>query len=178
MRLETARLSLFPLTYEQLGLYLRADGSLERSLGLVPRARPIPAALVEAFRDDILPAMLADPANAPFATLWTIVERDAGRAVGDLCFKGPPNGDGEVEVGYGTYDEFRNRGFMSEALGAVCAWALAQPGVRAVAAETETDNAPSRRALEKNGFAPVGAADGRMRWRLDRPAVTAPGAPR
>lgn len=178
MRLETDRLSLLPLNYEQLALYLRADGSLERSLGLAPRPRPIPEELLEAFRDDILPAMLADPANAPFATLWTIVERGAGRTVGDLCFKGPPNEAGEVEVGYGTHEEFRNRGFMSEALGAVCAWAFARPGVRAVVAETAAGNVASHRTLEKNGFARQGEAGGRLRWRLDRPAADASPRPR
>ena len=37
--------------------------------------------------------------------------------LGDLCFMGEPNAEGEVEIGYGTYQEFRKRGFMTEAVG-------------------------------------------------------------
>jgi len=35
--------------------------------------------------------------------------------VGHLCIVREPNAKGEVEVGYGTYDEFQNKGFMTEA---------------------------------------------------------------
>jgi hypothetical protein len=27
--------------------------------------------------------------------------------VGDICFVGEPNTEGEVEIGYGTYENFR-----------------------------------------------------------------------
>ena len=40
--------------------------------------------------------------------------------------------------------------------GAAVHWALQQPGVKRVEAETEPDNRASRRVLEKCGFLPTG----------------------
>jgi len=39
-------------------------------------------------------------------------------------------------------------------------WLLSQPGVREVRAHTLTSNAPSRRVLEKAGFAYLGLDEG------------------
>ena len=52
--------------------------------------------------------------------------------------------------------QFQKRGYATELLGGLLKWALAQPGVHRVAAETEWDNPASVRVLEKAGFALVG----------------------
>ena len=36
--------------------------------------------------------------------------------VGDLCLMGEPDENGMVEIGYGTYEDFRKRGVMAEAV--------------------------------------------------------------
>ena len=51
---------------------------------------------------------------------------------------------------------FRGRGFATEAVRALCQWALSRPGVQAVEAETEPGNAASQHVLQKNGFLPMG----------------------
>ncbi len=91
-----------------------------------------------------------------------------GTFVGDLCFKGMP-AEGDPEIGYGILDEYQGRGYATEAVRAACKWALEQPGVVAVSAEAEADNAPSLRVLEKVGFVPTGeiGAEG-PRFRLRR----------
>ncbi len=85
---------------------------------------------------------------------WAI-EKKAGTHIGDLCFKGL-NEDGSVEIGYGITEENQGKGYATEAVEAVIVWALAQPGVRQVEAETEQDNKKSQRVLEKCGFSPLG----------------------
>ncbi|MBQ9545293.1 MAG: GNAT family N-acetyltransferase [Clostridia bacterium] len=86
--------------------------------------------------------------------IW-IIENKEGSKVGDLCFKGL-NEDGSAEIGYGISTEFRGRGYAAEAVGAAVSWALDQPGVRRVEAETGPDNTASQRVLEKCGFVPAG----------------------
>ena len=60
---------------------------------------------------------------------------------------------GSVEIGYGLAAPSRGQGYGSEAVAAVTEWLLSQPEVRQVQAHTLTSNAPSRRVLEKAGFA-------------------------
>ena len=85
---------------------------------------------------------------------WAIEKKD-GTHIGDLCFKGF-NDDGSVEIGYGITEEYQGKGYATEAVEAVIVWALEQPGVRQVEAETEQDNKKSQRVLEKCGFSPLG----------------------
>ena len=164
--IETLRLILKPLTYDQLLKYIRCDHSLESELGLNPSDRSIEPALVEALEQTILPHV-ADPArNYLFNTLWTAIDRDAQQMVGDLCFVGEPNEAGEVEIGYGTYPEFQGQGYMTEMVNGMVAWAKTQPGVRAIIASTDATNVASYRVLEKNHFVKTGEDSGMLKWRL------------
>lgn len=86
--------------------------------------------------------------------------------VGDACFKGFP-ACGMPEIGYGILDGYRGQGYATEAVGALCRWALGQPHTRGIEAETAPDNAASRRVLEKLGFVPSGeTGEEGPRWRL------------
>jgi len=152
MILETSRLTIVPLTYDLLKLYLEPGHVLERSLGLRTGFRTIPPVLVDALQKSILPKVAANPQDFLFLSIWTIISKEDGIMVGDLCFKGTPNQDGEVELGYGTYETLQGRGYMTEAVGAVTNWALNQKAIKAVLAETAPDNLASQRVLEKNHF--------------------------
>jgi ribosomal-protein-alanine N-acetyltransferase len=103
---------------------------------------------------EMLQGCLDHPELRPWYGVWKI-DRKNGTRVGDLSFKGFPP-DGGVEIGYGILEAHRNRGYATEAVKAAVAWALDQPGVTRVEAETEPDNAASRRVLEKCGFRPTG----------------------
>jgi [ribosomal protein S5]-alanine N-acetyltransferase len=168
MKLETHRLIIVPLTPAHLNLYLQADGRLEAELGLPYTPRTVPQALVEAMQETILP-LVADPTkNYVYATLWTIISKAATQMVADLCFKGEPNADGEIEVGYGTYEQFQGQGYMTEALQAVANWAFTQPKVKAITAETDESNIASHRTLEKNGFTRYAMRGEMIWWRLEK----------
>ncbi len=167
MQIDTPRLTIMPLTYKQLQLYVRADGLLEAELGLEPKPRFIPSELAEAFEQDILP-LVACSDNYLFSTLWTIVLKEENVMVADFCFKGIPNDVGEIEIGYGTYDQFQGKGYMTEAINAITHWAFKQDGVRAVIAETDAANISSHRVLEKCGFTVYNNAGEMLWWRLNK----------
>ncbi len=85
-------------------------------------------------------------------TNWRILWKSENVCVGSACFMGQPDARGVVEIGYGTHTAYRNRGFMTEAVGAMLRWALDQPRVSQVIAESERENVASHRVLEKNGM--------------------------
>lgn len=165
--LETERLILLPLTYDQLLKYTRADQSLEAELHLNGTSRSISPELKEALEQTILPNVADPEKNYLYSTLWTLIDKKENRMVGDLCFVGEPNADGEIEIGYGTYEDFQNKGYMTEAVGAMIHWAMQQPAVKSIIAATEKDNIASYSVLQKNNFVPLEATESRLNWRLD-----------
>jgi ribosomal-protein-alanine N-acetyltransferase len=94
--------------------------------------------------------------------------------IGNGGFKGLPSADGTVEVGYSLLEGYQGKGYATEGVRALVAWAFENPRVRRVIAETEMDGASSQGVLRKNGFevsdeaaAEAGAvrfALGRDRW--------------
>lgn len=165
--LETARLILKPLNYQQLVKYLQADGSLENELGLNTTSRSISPELKEAFEQTILPNVADETKNYLYCTLWTIISRADNKMVADLCIVGEPNEAGEIEIGYGTYEAFRKNGYMTEAVGAIIDWARSQPKVSSIVAGTHKDNADSYSILLKNNFVKIGETDGLLHWKLN-----------
>ncbi len=110
--------------------------------------------LIEAY-GEMLAACEAYPDKRLWYAAW-FIELTTGERAGDLCFKGL-SPDGAVEIGYGLLPEHWGKGYATEAVRAVTEWALAQPGVKTVEAETEPGNAASQRVLAKAGFLPTGA---------------------
>ncbi|MBQ6164131.1 MAG: GNAT family N-acetyltransferase [Clostridia bacterium] len=104
--------------------------------------------------NEMLQGAVEHPEQWDWYAIWMIETKD-GAHVGDLSFKGF-GADGSVEIGYGVSEEYRNRGVATEAVGAAVRWALDQPGVTRVEAETEPGNKASQRVLEKCGFVPTG----------------------
>ena len=102
----------------------------------------------------MLGGCLNNPGQWEWYAIWMIELKD-GTHIGELCFKGlAPNGI--AEIGYGICEEYQNNDYATEAVKAAVEWALHEPNVIAVEAETELENAASRRVLEKCGFVPNG----------------------
>jgi RimJ/RimL family protein N-acetyltransferase len=59
---------------------------------------------------------------------------------------------GSVEIGYAIDDDCQRKGFASEAVRAMTQWGLANLALPEVLGIVGTDNAGSRRVLEKAGF--------------------------
>lgn len=97
-------------------------------------------------------------------------EGDAFVLIGVGGYKGSPV-DGTVEIGYGILEQFRRRGFASEATAGLVKYAFSHRGVHTVIAETLPHLDPSIGVLIKNGFEFVGAGaeEGVIRYALKRP---------
>lgn len=165
--IETERLILKPLTYNQLLKYIKADHSLENELELNETARTISPELKEALEQTILPNVADTTKDYLYATLWTVILKDANKMIGDICIVGEPNPSGEIEIGYGTYADFQNKGYMTEAVGGMIKWARSQPKIFSIIASTEKDNIGSFSILQKNNFTKIGEDGTLLNWKLE-----------
>jgi RimJ/RimL family protein N-acetyltransferase len=169
----TARLDLSPLGGEAVDALLAGDAErLRRLTGAgFHRAAPPP------YMADALPVvrdrLRERPAEAPWWN-WLAVDRASGRAVGSVAFAGPPGADGAVLVGYAMYGEFEGRGYATEAVRAMVAWAFGQPGVREVRALAPVWNTPALRVAENVGMRPVASQEDDDVGEVLLYAVTAP----
>ena len=105
---------------------------------------------LKAAYSEMLDGCLQNPDQWEWYAIW-IIELSDGTHIGDLCFKGLDS-NGVAEIGYGILEEYQGRGYATEAVEAALRWAFQNPNVTAIEAETEDDNAASKRVLEKCGF--------------------------
>ena len=87
--------------------------------------------------------------------------------IGDLCMIGEPNAAGEIEIGYGTYEEFQGKGLMTEMVGGIIGWAKTQPLVKSITASTDKTNTASFKVLQNNNFVKTGETETLFYWKLN-----------
>ncbi len=161
------RLIIIPLTYNQLVKYVKCDGTLEKEFNLNPNSRIISDELKEALENTILPNVADTTKNYLFSTLWTAISIAENSMVGDLCIVGEPNKLGEIEIGYGTYEEYQGRGYMTEIVGGIIEWAKTQASVKSIIASTLKSNLASFKVLEKNKFIKIKENQLLSNWKLE-----------
>ena len=154
--IETNRLLIKPLTLLELQKLASVPDDLARDLGLSPSESLTDEATLDAIVNTLLP-QLEDPGNNPFFwTMWIIIEKSSLAIAGGICFHGGPDENGEVEIGYGTDEGFRNKGIMTETIAGMLKWLRDQDQIKCVMAETDLSNPSSIRVLEKNNFTETG----------------------
>ncbi len=109
--------------------------------------------------------MRKHPGQEYWGSAWRI-QLDDGTCVGDLYFKGAPDEDGSVEIGYGIYEDNQRNGYATEMVGGMVHWALCQPKVTTVVAEAEESNVASQKVLMGNGFQKTGMGIEGIRFAL------------
>jgi [ribosomal protein S5]-alanine N-acetyltransferase len=165
--LESERLIILPLIYEQVELYLSGNAAFEKSLNLRDTGRIVSAEVKEMVTRFTLTKMKAAPGdNYLFYTFWIVVEKASNIIVAELGFKGEPSKNGEIEIGYGSMHNYRRKGFMTEAVSAIVRWAAERSDVRGVLAETDQENIASQRILEKNNFRIIKRKNNMIWWKI------------
>ncbi len=164
IRLETPRLTLIALTVQQMRWQRDDFARLEQALGLAASGqrledelRPIVSRAISQIR--------RRPHHVHWHCQWAAVLKEERRIVGSLAFKGPPNREEAVEIGYGFDPSYHNRGLATEAVGEMVRWALGEDSVEAVIAETANRNVASMRVLQKVGFVITSATDRYLYWK-------------
>ncbi|MBC7542930.1 MAG: GNAT family N-acetyltransferase [Candidatus Sericytochromatia bacterium] len=104
--------------------------------------------------------------------LWYLVHTEGTerRLIGTVGFKGRPDADGTVELGYSVVPAYQRQGLATEAVLDLIDWALADRTVKRIVAETYPHLTPSIRVMEKCGMTLLGpgSAPGTVRYGYDR----------
>ena len=163
--LSTRRLSLVCLTASQLEYCLDNVPALEAELGFPIAREVIDANVVRALGMKLVKLSVMPLERHPWQSYWLIVVKEAPIGIGLIGFKGYPNAEGETEIGYGIAPEYQGKGYMTEAVRALCDWAFSHPFVSAVTATTVT-NPASNRVLEKVGARIVSEDEKSTNWKI------------
>jgi RimJ/RimL family protein N-acetyltransferase len=108
--------------------------------------------------------------DCPDELFWRarFIALKAGPVVGTVGFKGPPDFDGFVEIGYSVVASHWRRGIATEACGALLRWAAGDPRVKGFRAHTLHGDPASSGVLRKLGFVLVATLEDPDDGKLDR----------
>jgi RimJ/RimL family protein N-acetyltransferase len=87
--------------------------------------------------------------NSGASFVWLIEHQETQRLAGSIAARNQEHG---INIGYVLARGFWGRGLMAEAVNAVAAWFIEQPGVERIWATCDVDNVASARVLNKAGF--------------------------
>jgi RimJ/RimL family protein N-acetyltransferase len=143
---------LTPTTIDRLNSEDISGEALAGALGVAPPASWPPLCNDAATREWMRRQQLADAENLGWLGWYIIATLDGlPTLAGTAGYKGRPDANGEVEIGYSVVPEYHRRGIASAAVRLLCDRAFAA-GVKAVLAETLPEGKPSQGVLGKAGF--------------------------
>ncbi|HEV7348517.1 GNAT family N-acetyltransferase [Telluribacter sp.] len=167
--IETPHLHLIPCDDTLFEAIRMGNNVLARVLGVnVPKKWT-------GYRDVFTPSFHRWKAHPPLRDWWThlIVHLPDRMLIGSCGYKGEPDADGIVEIGYEIRPSHRERGLATEAAQGLIDHAFAHGEVKKVIAHTLPGEGPSTRILKKLGFVRTGELedpdDGLVwRWELKK----------
>ena len=166
--LDSERLNLLPLQAKSLALALEDYGTMQAGLGLKVTKTILEDEEMQYAMKIRLTKVLENEDNYLWFTNWAIVRKEDNIIIGYLILKGLPNESGEVIIGYGIDEDFRRRGYATEAINKLMQWIFADPNVLSVIADTEKNNIPSCRLLEHIGAVRYKESEELIWWRIER----------
>jgi len=165
-KLLTARLELIPCSYEYGKIIVENKSLLKSAMGLdISDNWPL-----EDLKD-FLPAYLEMIQSDPLLLgwgIWLIVHEEEQKIIGDIGFKGKPDDNGNIEIGYSVVPEYRRQGYCHEASRGLVGCAFEQLGVNKILAECDKDNISSIRILEKLHMHLIERNDQMLNWELTK----------
>lgn len=108
-----------------------------------------------------------DSALLPWGA-WYVLRKEDDTVLGDIGFKGKPNEDQTVEIGYGFIEKYWNQGYATEAVKELIDWGFKTGEVETIIAETLLDNYSSIRVLEKLHMKRVNATETMINWKIEK----------
>jgi len=167
--ISTPRLTLLPLTLEQLRMGLASLNDLSACVGVQLVSSLFEGVVDRAVRMKIEKMGKVDASLHPWFTYWLIVINQENTGAGMVGFKGAPDNIGSVEIGYGIDPIFQRLGYMSEAVQAMVTWAFEhQECFRITATGVLVDNLASQKVLLRNGFIETGQDDKGINYEVER----------
>lgn len=159
--IETERLKMITLTADMMEAVLKGSGELEKL---------IPYAVASDWPLDVYKQLFSYKMNKfrkdPLENEWegAIILKGESRIIGDMGFKGGPDWEGAINLGYSIVPSYQRRGYATEMGKAMVKWGLEQPGVKTIVATCYPTNLASVRVLEKIGLKQVERREDKLYW--------------
>ena len=170
--LHTPRIDLIALSAHQLLQYLEQPDQLETELK-IPVSRSIGTERVQrAIRMKLEKMALVEQERHTWYTYWLLVIRSVPFGAGLVGFKGVPDPNGEVEIGYGIDPVYRSQGYMTEAVCRMIEWAFEEKDcLTVVARDIMKLNVASQRVSEKSGMTKYDESEESLSYRIGRERI-------
>lgn len=162
--IKTDRLTLITFTVEMMKASLISARELEKLSDY-----KVPSEYPAKDYKELLPYKVERFSMYPEENEWEgiIIHTDNQVIIGDIGFKGGPDENGEMDVGYSILPEFQGNGYATEMAIAMVRWGLEHPDVKKITASCSDKNHPSIRVLEKAGFKKVNHMDNEIYWSIE-----------
>lgn len=168
--INTRRLRIVPMTYDFVLRVMSNDPSAYSLIDAVKTEMwPETADIKDILH--IIRDSLSNKPNPDGFDAWLFISKEDNSIVGDGGFKGTPDKNGIIDIGYAVVEAQRRKGFAMEAVSALINWGLSQDGVTAVTADCLDDNIPSIKILRKLGMVEIDRKDGIIFYQISNPAL-------
>ena len=107
----------------------------------------------------VLEQLQNDPSQASWWSWYILEKNQDGQSdvlIGVVGFKGCPTEQGQVEIGYELLPVYQKKGYATEAVAALVAWAFSHSNINSVSAQTLADHHASQGVLTRNRFIATG----------------------
>ncbi|WP_182201574.1 GNAT family N-acetyltransferase [Paraliobacillus salinarum] len=161
---KTDRLTLVTFTIEMMRAALLSNKELEKITTFnVPPEYPM-----EVYKE-LLPYKIERFSQYPEENEWEgiIVHTGDNVIIGDLGFKGGPDENGEMDLGYSILPKYQGNRFATEMAVAMVRWGLKHPKVKKITASCSNENQASIRVLEKAGLKQTDIKDNEIYWAIE-----------
>jgi len=158
-------ITIIALSLQQVKDSLYQPEALLKTLHLPQQELFISDFLVNIHEQHTIPN-LTNHQSSIYYTKWLAVNAADGIVVADFILKNGLEKNGAVEIGYGVYPNFANKGYMTKCLAAFVQWAKEDEHIKKITAKTNKNNQASIRVLQKNNFIKVVASEEEFWWML------------
>ena len=168
LSIKTDRLSIGVFTAAMMKAALISNKHLESIINY-----KVPADYPMQDYKELFPYKIERFTQYPAENQWEgiIIHTEDRTIIGDMGFKGGPDENGEMDLGYSILPAYQGKGYATEMAIAMVEWGLKQPGVRKITASCSGENHASARVLEKAGFTKTGIQDNEIYWEIESSGV-------
>ncbi|BEP28501.1 GNAT family N-acetyltransferase [Helicovermis profundi] len=114
----------------------------------------------------VFKGLLKEKKDKYYWYMWIIVNIELNTIIGDAGFKGKPNNEGLIDIGYSIDEKYRKNGFATECANGLVKWAFTKKKVKGITAACKENNTNSINVLLKLNMKKILHENGFMYWKL------------
>lgn len=151
--IETKRLLIVPINFQFVSKILNDDITVYMEFDIKP-VDDWPNIEIKEIMPIIKEKLSSQSAPDGFGA-WLFIDKLENSIIGDGGFKGAPDDNGAIDIGYGIIERKRRQGFAYEAATALIKWGFSNSNVKVITADCLRDNTASLNLLRKMGMVEI-----------------------